>query len=59
MPHDFIIEGMGVSTDVITAGSSSVVEFTAPSEGTYAYYCSVGNHRGMGMEGSLIVNPAS
>lgn len=38
----------------ITQGSN--ITFIAPSKpGSYKYYCGVGNHRQMGMEGTLIV----
>lgn len=38
----------------ITQGSS--ITFIAPTKpGSYKYYCGVGNHRQMGMEGTMIV----
>jgi hypothetical protein len=39
----------------VGAGASDVVEFTADKAGTFEYYCSVGNHRAMGMKGTLTV----
>lgn len=54
--HDFVLEDMDVRTEIIEAGDSDSVTFTAPEEpGEYTYYCSVGNHRAMGMEGTMIV----
>jgi len=54
--HNFVIDELGVVTDVIAAGEEVTVEFTVPDEpGEYAYYCSVGNHRALGMEGVLTV----
>lgn len=54
--HDFIIDELNVATDIIQAGESTIVEFTAPSTpGSYKYYCSVTNHRQMGMEGVLTI----
>lgn len=55
--HDFVIEGMTpkVATKQIQSGETDTVEFTATTKGTFKYYCSVGNHRKMGMEGTLII----
>lgn len=53
--HDWVIDEFNSRTDVISAGESQTVEFVADKAGTFEYYCSVGNHRAMGMKGSLIV----
>lgn len=53
--HDLKIDDFNVATKVIPAGQSDTVEFTADSAGTYSFYCSVGNHRAMGMEGVFTV----
>lgn len=53
--HDFLIDGLGVATEQVDAGQTASVSFTAPAAGEYEYYCSVGNHRAMGMTGRLIV----
>lgn len=53
--HDFVIDELNVRTEVLGAGKSQTVTFVADKAGTFAYYCSVGNHRKMGMEGKLIV----
>jgi plastocyanin len=54
--HALEIEGQGIeeSTDVIGGGESAdtTVDLT---EGEYEIYCPVGNHREMGMEGTLTV----
>ncbi|MFA5946216.1 MAG: cupredoxin domain-containing protein [Patescibacteria group bacterium] len=51
--HVFTIDELGVSQSISEGGS---VTITAPSTpGRYAYYCSVGAHRTLGMEGTLIV----
>lgn len=56
MVHDFIVEGTDIATDQIKGGDQTVIEFTAPEEpGEYTFYCSVGNHRAQGMEGTLTV----
>jgi len=52
--HDFVIDEFNVKTDVIKTGTTTV-EFTPDKTGTFAFYCSVGMHRKMGMEGKLIV----
>lgn len=53
--HDLVIDEFNVKTPMIASGESANVTFTADKVGEFAYYCSVGNHRAMGMEGKLIV----
>ncbi|MEK7185844.1 MAG: plastocyanin/azurin family copper-binding protein [Patescibacteria group bacterium] len=54
--HDFVIDEFdGAKTAVLNPGEEEVVEFTADEAGSFEYYCSVGNHRAMGMKGKLIV----
>lgn len=53
--HDFRIDQFGVATPQVGDGKSTVVEFTANVAGSFEYYCSIGNHRAMGMKGTLIV----
>ena len=55
--HDFQIEGYNVQTKTIQGGQSDSVEFTADKAGTFEYFCSVGNHRAVGMKGTLTVTP--
>lgn len=52
--HDFVIDEFGVATAELAPGQEEIVEFT-PRAGTYNYYCSIGNHRQLGMEGTLTV----
>jgi plastocyanin len=54
--HDLVVEGYNVRTQVLQAGQSETIEFVAETDGTFEYYCSVGNHRQMGMKGTLIIN---
>lgn len=53
--HDFTIDEFDVKTKQLQAGEQEVVQFVADKAGSYEYYCSVGNHRAQGMEGTLIV----
>lgn len=53
--HNFTIDEFNVATKQIGTGSEATVQFTADKVGTFEYYCSVGNHRQMGMRGQLIV----
>jgi len=55
MSHDFVVEKMNVTTELAGPGKSVTVEFTMNDVGTYSFYCSVGNHRALGMEGTLEV----
>ncbi len=53
--HDLRIDAFNVTTPVIGSGKEASVQFVASKTGTFEYYCSVGNHRAMGMFGTLIV----
>lgn len=53
--HDFVIDELGVKTKTLPAGGEEVVQFVASKAGTFEYYCSVGNHRAMGMVGKITV----
>ena len=53
--HDFKIDEFAVATSQINGGEKATVAFTADKAGSFEYYCSVGNHRTMGMKGTLTV----
>jgi plastocyanin len=53
--HDFVIDQYGVATKQTNAPAEEVIEFTADKAGSFEYYCSVGEHRAMGMKGTLVV----
>ncbi len=53
--HDLVLDEFNVRTKVLPAGESQTIEFVADQVGEFTYYCSVGNHRQMGMVGKLIV----
>lgn len=53
--HDLLIDEFNVNTELVPAGSSKTVSFTASKKGSFQYYCSVGQHRANGMWGTLIV----
>lgn len=53
--HDWVLDEFNVKTPVVNAGETADVEFVASKKGTFEYYCSVGDHRAMGMVGNLLV----
>lgn len=53
--HDWTVDEFNAKTKQLQAGQTDTVEFTADKAGTFEYYCSVSNHRQMGMKGNLIV----
>jgi heme/copper-type cytochrome/quinol oxidase subunit 2 len=53
--HDLVIDELGVKSEVVGPGESTLVTFIATKPGTYEYYCSVGSHRARGMSGTFIV----
>jgi len=52
--HDFNIDELGISRQLSTSGTTTI-ELKVDQPGSYTFYCSVGNHRALGMEGTLIV----
>lgn len=56
--HDLVIDELGVQSSILNVGESQVLEIVVPEDavaGEYEYYCSVGNHRAMGMVGTLTI----
>ena len=53
--HDFKLDEFNVSTAILQEGGEETIEFIADQAGEFEYYCSVGNHREMGMVGTLNV----
>lgn len=54
-PHDFVIDELSVKSQVIKAGETEMFSFVPSKEGTFAFYCSLPNHREKGMSGVLTV----
>lgn len=53
--HNFIIDDFNVKSKLLKTGEEDTVSFVADKTGSFDYYCSVGNHRAMGMQGTLVV----
>lgn len=53
--HDWVIDEFNARTNVLSAGQTETISFVADQTGTFEYYCSVSNHRELGMVGQLIV----
>lgn len=58
--HNWVIDGIpDASSGNIAPGQTSQWDFTAPLEpGEHEYYCSIGDHRQRGMEGTFTVTVA-
>lgn len=52
-PHNLTIDELGVATKTIKPGETDGIEFTVSKTGNFEMYCSVGNHRAQGMEGTV------
>lgn len=55
MPHDWKLDEFNAATAIIQGGQQDTIEFVADEAGEFEYYCSVGQHRELGMVGTLIV----
>ena len=53
--HDWVVDEFNARTKQISSGQTDTIEFLADKTGTFEYYCSVMQHRKMGMVGKLIV----
>src|SRR3989344_5822683 len=49
--HDLIIDEFNAATKRVSSGQTDSIEFVADQTGNFEYYCSVGDHRAMGMKG--------
>lgn len=55
MQHDWRVDELDVSTEIVGNGETTEVTFVADKAGEFEYYCSVGQHRANGMLGKFIV----
>lgn len=53
--HTFNIGEYHIATSQLQTGNVEAVQFVADKSGSFEYYCSIGQHRAMGMKGTLIV----
>lgn len=53
--HNWVIDEFDAATTQIGPGETETIEFVADQSGEFEFYCSVGNHRQLGMVGTLIV----
>jgi plastocyanin len=53
--HNLMIDEFKANTKTIQSGQEDTITFTADKTGQFEYYCGVGNHRQMGMKGTLTV----
>lgn len=57
--HDFVIDELNVASEKTNEGEITTVTIEIPEDtesgSEFAYYCSVGSHREMGMEGVLVI----
>lgn len=53
--HDWVVDEFSARTSLLQAGKEETIEFVADKTGEFEYYCSVGQHRQMGMKGVLVV----
>jgi plastocyanin len=53
--HDWRLDEFNASTQITKTGENDTVEFVADRTGRFQFYCSVGQHRQLGMVGTLIV----
>lgn len=53
--HNWAVDQFDAATERVNTDGSSSVTFIADTAGSFPFYCSVGNHRHLGMEGTLIV----
>lgn len=53
--HDWVVDEFDARTGQLQSGESDSIQFVADKSGVFEFYCSVGNHRQMGMIGELIV----
>lgn len=53
--HNLVLSGYNLATNTLRGGGQDSIEFVADKTGTFDYFCSVANHRDLGMNGTLVV----
>ncbi|PLX28584.1 hypothetical protein C0581_01620 [Candidatus Parcubacteria bacterium] len=53
--HDWVVDEFDAATEQINAPGKNSVTFVADKAGEFEFYCSVGQHRQLGMVGKLVV----
>lgn len=55
LPHNLTIPSINLATKTVGPGHADIIEFIAPGEGEYEFFCTVDSHKNMGMTGTLKV----
>lgn len=56
MDHNWMVDGLGgASIDTTKAGATNSITLTPSQKGTFTVFCSIGSHRALGMQGTLVV----
>lgn len=53
--HDLVFDDFDTRTQILDEGEEEEITFVADKSGSFEFYCSVGQHRKMGMVGVLVV----
>lgn len=53
--HNFMLDEFNAKSKTIPSGDKDILTFVANKRGSFQFYCGVGNHRAMGMVGTLTV----
>jgi len=53
--HNWKLDELSAGTKTLQAGQEETIELVAGKTGEFEYYCSIGNHRQLGMVGTLTV----
>lgn len=56
LPHNLTITDLGIASKTIGPKQMTSLEFTAQKSGSFSMFCSVGNHRALGMEGDVRID---
>lgn len=57
--HDFVIDDLKVQSNLLSEGEEQIISIAIPEDAsgkTFDFYCSIRNHRELGMEGIIQVN---
>lgn len=57
--HDWTLDEFGAKSKIVNAGEKTSISFLADKIGEFEYYCSVNQHRAMGMIGKFVVRDDS